>query len=593
MHFSEREIVEVALKEGSRSAIALRFLKPYTGQIAIATVALTLTASAMLSLGQGIRIIIDSGFASGEQDLLTNSLLFFGIVAFVLTVGTYIRFYFVSMIGEEITADLRRAVFDHLVWVRPNFFDVNSASEIQSRITTDTTLIQTVVGSSLSVAVRNILMLVGGVILLFITNFKLSVIVLACVPLVVFPVVFFGRKVRTLSYESQNKIADVGVHVGESFRNLKILQSFNHEKLDMHRFAEIVGISVAVSIKRIKYRAALTAAVMVLAFGAIAALIYIGGVDVLSGKISPGDLAAFIFYAFLVAGALGAVSEVWGELQRALGAAERLIDLLFVPQVESNAVVASRTSVNDADPQTLKLTNVTFGYETRPGEKALRDISFAVPAKSMVAIVGPSGAGKSTVFDLIQRFYEPDCGKIFWGGRDLSELCLSSVRSLFGYVPQDPGLFSGSIRDNVIYGHPLATIEEIKLALRNAHCDQFIAELPAGLETILGEGGAGLSGGQKQRLAIARAMIKSPACLLLDEATSSLDADSEDYIGESLKKYKSHISLLVIAHRLSTVRSADHIVVLDKGECVASGTHDELLEGSEIYRRFAKVQFIE
>tara|TARA_Y100001933_G_scaffold220007_2_gene229049 strand:- start:639 stop:2132 length:1494 start_codon:yes stop_codon:yes gene_type:complete len=497
------------------------------------------------------------------------------------------------MIGEEITADLRRAVFDHLVWVRPNFFDVNSASEIQSRITTDTTLIQTVVGSSLSVAVRNILMLVGGVILLFITNFKLSVIVLACVPLVVFPVVFFGRKVRTLSYESQNKIADVGVHVGESFRNLKILQSFNHEKLDMQRFAEIVGISVAVSIKRIKYRAALTAAVMVLAFGAIAALIYIGGVDVLSGKISPGDLAAFIFYAFLVAGALGAVSEVWGELQRALGAAERLIDLLFVPQVESKAVVASRTSVNDADPQTLKLTNVTFGYETRPGEKALRDISFAVPAKSMVAIVGPSGAGKSTVFDLIQRFYEPDCGKIFWGGRDLSELCLSSVRSLFGYVPQDPGLFSGSIRDNVIYGHPLATIEEIKLALRNAHCDQFIAELPAGLETILGEGGAGLSGGQKQRLAIARAMIKSPACLLLDEATSSLDADSEDYIGESLKKYKSHISLLVIAHRLSTVRSADHIVVLDKGECVASGTHDELLEGSEIYRRFAKVQFIE
>ena len=405
------------MKERSRSDIALRFLKPYSGQIAIATIALTLTASAMLSLGQGIRIIIDSGFASGEQDLLTNSLLFFGVVACVLTVGTYIRFYFVSKIGEEITADLRRAVFDHLVWVRPSFFDVNSASEIQSRITTDTTLIQTVVGSSLSVAVRNALMLVGGIILLFITNFKLSLIVLGCVPLVVFPVIFFGRKVRTLSNESQHKIADVGVHVGESFRNLKVLQSFNHEKVDIQRFSEKVGISVAVSIKRIKYRAALTAAVMVLAFGAIAALIYVGGVDVLSGKISPGDLVAFIFYAFLVAGALGVVSEVWGELQRALGAAERLIDLLFVPQVESKTVFASPISVKEVDPQTLRLTNVTFGYETRPGEKALRDISLTVPAKSMVAIVGPSGAGKSTVFDLIQRFYEPECGGIFWGER--------------------------------------------------------------------------------------------------------------------------------------------------------------------------------
>ena len=581
------------MKERSRSDIALRFLKPYSGQIAIATIALTLTASAMLSLGQGIRIIIDSGFASGEQDLLTNSLLFFGVVACVLTVGTYIRFYFVSKIGEEITADLRRAVFDHLVWVRPSFFDVNSASEIQSRITTDTTLIQTVVGSSLSVAVRNALMLVGGIILLFITNFKLSLIVLGCVPLVVFPVIFFGRKVRTLSNESQHKIADVGVHVGESFRNLKVLQSFNHEKVDIQRFSEKVGISVAVSIKRIKYRAALTAAVMVLAFGAIAALIYVGGVDVLSGKISPGDLVAFIFYAFLVAGALGVVSEVWGELQRALGAAERLIDLLFVPQVESKTVFASPISVKEVDPQTLRLTNVTFGYETRPGEKALRDISLTVPARSMVAIVGPSGAGKSTVFDLIQRFYEPECGGIFWGERNLSELCLSSVRGLFGYVPQDPGLFSGSIRDNVIYGHPLATVEEINLALRHSHCDQFIAQLPDGLDTILGEGGAGLSGGQKQRLAIARAMIKSPACLLLDEATSSLDADSEYFIGKSLEKYKSNISLLVIAHRLSTVRSADHIVVLDKGECVAKGTHDELLKGSEIYRRFAKVQFIE
>ena len=405
--------------------------------------------------------------------------------------------------------------------------------------------------------------------------------------------IFFGRKVRTLSNESQHKIADVGVHVGESFRNLKVLQSFNHEKVDIQRFSEKVGISVAVSIKRIKYRAALTAAVMVLAFGAIAALIYVGGVDVLSGKISPGDLVAFIFYAFLVAGALGVVSEVWGELQRALGAAERLIDLLFVPQVESKTVLTSPISVKEVGPQTLKLTNVTFGYETRSGEKALRDISLTVPAKSMVAIVGPSGAGKSTVFDLIQRFYEPECGGIFWGERNLSELCLSSVRGLFGYVPQDPGLFSGSIRDNVIYGHPLATVEEINLALRHSHCDQFIAQLPDGLETILGEGGAGLSGGQKQRLAIARAMIKSPACLLLDEATSSLDADSEHFIGKSLEKYKSNISLLVIAHRLSTVRSADHIVVLDKGECVASGTHDELLEGSEIYKRFAKVQFID
>ena len=555
------------MKERSRPDIALRFLKPYTGQIAIAAVALTLTASAMLSLGQGIRIIIDSGFASGEQDLLTNSLLFFGAVAFVLTVGTYIRFYFVSKIGEEITADLRRAVFDHLVWVRPSFFDVNSASEIQSRITTDTTLIQTVVGSSLSVAVRNILMLVGGIILLFITNFKLSVIVLACVPLVVFPVVFFGRKVRILSYESQHKIADVGVHVGESFRNLKVLQSFNHEKIDIQGFAEKVRVSVAVSIKRIKYRAALTAAVMVLAFGAIAALIYIGGVDVLSGKISPGDLAAFIFYAFLVAGALGAVSEVWGELQRALGAAERLIDLLFVPQVESKTIFASPISVKEVDPQTLRLANVTFGYETRSGEKALRDISLTVPAKSMVAIVGPSGAGKSTIFDLIQRFYEPECGKILWGERDLSELCLSSVRNIFGYVPQDPGLFSGSIRDNVIYGHPLATDEEIKLALRHSHCDQFIAQLPDGLETILGEGGAGLSGGQKHRLAIARAMINDPEIILADEPTGSLDMKTAKIIFNLLKDQKRSDRLIIFAtHNRFFGNKADCLLEISDGK---------------------------
>jgi ATP-binding cassette subfamily B protein len=567
---------------------AFSFLRPYLPQVVIASIALIVTASATLSLGQGIRLVIDSGFASGEVALLNQSLSLFVVFIVVLTAGTFIRFYFVSWVGERVSADIRLAVFNHLVHLHPGFFERNAPSEIQSRVTTDTTLLQTVIGSSVSIALRNILMFLGGMVLLVVTNAKLSLIVLASVPFVVLPVIFFGRRVRSLSRANQDRLADVGSHVSESFRHIKIVQAFNHQGADISEFGRVVERALAVALQRVWLRAVLVAVVMLLVFGAVATLLWVGGQDVLSGRASPGDLAAFIFYAFIVAGSVGAISEVWSDLQRAAGATERLVELLESPSEIKDGPVDALPPVQSLD---LTVESVGFRYPSRPDQRVLNDLSFQVQPGEMVALVGPSGAGKSTFFDLLQRFYDVDSGSISMGGIDTRELSLHALRNAFGFVPQTPSMFSGTVRDNLIYAQPSATDEQVNRALALANAKTFVDALPQGLQTMLGEDGVGLSGGQRQRLAIARALIAEPAFLLLDEATSALDAESEQSIRRSVEALKGEMTILVIAHRLSTVRQADRILVFEEGELIASGTHSELVEDSELYARFADIQF--
>ncbi len=566
---------------------AWRFLLPYRAQVIFASIALVLTATVTLSIGQGMRLLIDRGFGDGSASVLVESIGVFAVLVVLLTVGTFARFYFVSWVGERVSADIRRAVFSHLLHLHPGFFEANQPTELQSRITTDTTLLQTVIGSSVSIALRNALMFVGGLILLFVTNAKLSLLVIASVPFVVAPVILFGRSVRRLSRSSQDRLADVGSYAGEALRQIKIVQAFNHQDLDDRAFGERVELAFQVAIRRIRQRSYLVAVVMLLVLCAIATMLWVGGQDVLAGNISPGELAAFIFYAFIVAGSVGAISEVYSDLQRAAGATERLLELLAA----ENALPEPEHPETPAAPLTLAVEDVDFAYPTRSDQPVLSAVSFTVAPGEMVAIVGPSGAGKSTLLDLLQRFYDPTGGRITLGGADLRMLTLEALRQRLGFVPQDPVLFAGTLRDNLLYGAPGADDAALRRALQLAHASDFVAALPAGLETEIGEGGVGLSGGQRQRLAIARALLVDPEILLLDEATSALDASSEEHIRESLKEMQGSRTVVVIAHRLSTVRQADRILVLDQGRLVASGTHDTLVAENELYARFVRIQF--
>ncbi len=568
---------------------ALTFLAPYKLQVVVASLALIVTAGVTLSMGQGMRIVIDRGFSEGSSEMLAQSLMVFTGLVVLLTVGTFVRFYYVSWVGERVSADIRLAVFNHLIRLHPGFFEKNSPTEIQSRITTDTTLLQTVIGSSVSIALRNMLMFVGGLILLFVTNVKLSLIVLASVPLVVLPLIAFGRRVRSLSRTSQDRLATVGTQVGESLRQIKIVQAFNHETEDERLFAERVESAFSVSVRRVAQRAWLVGAVMLLVFGAIAVMLWVGGQDVLSGNTSAGELAAFIFYAFIVAGSVGAISEVYADLQRAAGATERLVELLRAPNelpVEQPATVLSVDA-----PCRLEVQDVKFAYPLRPDMPVLQGLSFVLEPGEMVALVGTSGAGKSTLFDLLQRFYDPSSGSIALDGHELTQVDLNSLRSRIGFVPQDPVLFAGTLRDNLAYADPQASELDLRRALQLSNAAEFVDALPQGLDTPLAEAGVGLSGGQRQRLAIARALVGSPKVLLLDEATSALDAQSESRIRESILGLKGSCSMLVIAHRLSTVREADRIMVLADGVIQGMGTHNELMADNELYAHFARIQF--
>jgi ATP-binding cassette subfamily B protein len=577
----------------SRNLGALRlllgYLRPYKLQVAGAGLALTVAAGSVLALGGGLRQLVDRGFTKGDAGLLDQAVLvLLGFVA-LMALATYGRFSLVSWLGERVVADIRRDVFSHVIALSPGFFETTRTAEIQSRLTTDTAIVQTVVGSSVSVALRNVLLFLGGTVLLFITSPKLTLLVFLVVPLVLVPILTFGRKVRTLSRASQDRVADVAVHIEESIAGIRTVQAFTHEEEDRTRFAARVEDAFDVAVRRIRARALLTAIVILLVFGAISIILWIGGHDVLAGRLSGGDLSAFVFYAALVAGSVGAISEVMGDLQRAAGASERLIELLQTP-LDITAPAAPIAMPSPAQGRVV-FDRVTFHYPSRPDRSALADLSFAVEPGEKLALVGPSGAGKTTIFQLLLRFYDPEQGTVALDGIELRQADPRALRARIGLVPQDPVIFAASASENIAYGRPGASAAEIRAAADAAHATEFIERLPDRFESFLGERGVRLSGGQRQRIAIARAILRDPALLLLDEATSALDAESERAVQEALDRLMATRTTLIIAHRLATTLAADRILVLDQGRIVAQGKHAELVRQGGLYARLAALQF--
>ncbi|MBB6523162.1 ABC transporter transmembrane domain-containing protein [Pseudoteredinibacter isoporae] len=570
------------------------FVTPYKKTLIAALFALLLTASASLAIGHAVRLLIDQGFVGGSLEELNQAIFFLVGIITVIAFGTFIRFYLVSWLGERVCADIRTKVFDHLLTLEPSFFETNRSGEIMSRLTTDTSLLENIIGSSLSMALRNSLTFVGGLLMLLLTNFKLSLIVLSAVPLLLGPLLIFGRRVRRLSRSSQDRIADMGSYAGEAIEHIKTVQSFGQENYERKAFSGEVEAAFNVARKRIKYRAMLIAAVILFVFGAISGMLWVGGYDVLQGKMSGGDLGAFVFYAVMVASAVATLSEVFGELQRAAGAAERLVELLNVSSklhIIENSDQKEKPNLLPEHARQLQFKNLNFSYPSRPDQKALNDFSLNIEAGQAVALVGPSGAGKSTVFELVQRFYDPDAGSIELSDVDLRTLSPEELRNHMALVPQQPALFTATVAHNIAYGKMDASEDEIIAAAKAAHAHDFIMQLPQAYQTPLGEKGAQLSGGQRQRVAIARAILKDPDILLLDEATSALDAESEFHVQAALNELMKNRTTLIIAHRLATITHADNIVVMDEGGIVAQGRHNELIESSPLYKRLAELQF--
>lgn len=564
------------------------YLLAYKGILLAASAALVFTAVVTLSMGYGVRFIIDEGFVAGSIEQLNNGALLIVGIALLMSIGTYTRFYLVSWLGERVSADLRQAVFDHMLSLHPNYFETNRSGEIVSRLTTDTTLLQTVIGSSASMALRSMLTLIGGLIMLFVTNLKLSGMVLACVPLVLIPILMYGRRVRTLSRQSQDSIADVGTYAGEIIQQIKTVQSYTQENNERGAFHNHVEEAFRIARMRIRQRALLIAVVIALIFSACAGMFWVGGTDVINGVMSAGELGAFIFYAVIVASAVATISEVIGELQRAAGAAERMFELLSVKSLIESPAQPQSAEQLDAD---LRIDRLTFRYPSRPEQPALTNLDLSIRAGQSLALVGPSGAGKSTVFELLQRFYDPDSGSVLLGGQDIRQLSPQDLRQQLAVVAQQPTLFSGDVMHNIRYGKPDASEAEVIAAAKSAHAHEFIQELPDGYHSFLGEQGVRLSGGQRQRVAIARAILKNPRILLLDEATSALDSESEYHVQQALETLMQGRTTVIIAHRLSTIVDADQIAVLEGGQLVALGKHEELLRSSELYSRLAELQF--
>ena len=565
-----------------------RFVRPYGWRIVVAVVALVTAASAMLAIGQGLRVAIDSGFLAGDPGALDGALAWLLLVVVVMAVATYVRFYFVSWLGERVTADLRRAVFDHILKMPPGWFEMTRTGEVISRLTSDTAMLDMVIGTSASLALRNLLLLAGGLVMLALTSLKLTLLVLVGVPLTVAPIVLSGRRARRLARASQDRLGDVGAYVDESLHEIRTMQAYVHETADRRGFGERVEAAFDAARDRFRQRAALVATVILLVFGAIGVILWVGGHDVLAGRMSAGQLSAFVFYSVLVASAVAAISEVIGNLQRAAGATERLFELLeAVPEI---AAPAHPVALPLPPRGEIAIDGVTFHYPSRPDAPALENLSLTVRSGERVALVGPSGAGKTTVFQLLLRFYDPQAGSVRIDGVDLRDADPADVRLRIALVPQDPVIFGASVLDNVRYGRPDAGEDEVRAACEAAYPTEFVERLPDGYASFLGERGVRLSGGQRQRLAIARAVLADRPILLLDEATSALDAESERMVQLALERLMANRTTLIIAHRLATVRHVDRIVVMDRGRAIASGPHDALVRDNPLYARLAELQ---
>jgi ATP-binding cassette subfamily B protein len=515
-------------------AALLRYVRPYWRAALGAAVALVVAAGTVLALGQGLRALVDKGFSAGDAGLLDTALLVLLAVILLLAAATYSRFYLVSWIGERVVADLRRAVFDHVVKLSPGFFEVTRTGEVLSRLTTDTTLLQMVIGSSASVALRNFLLFCGASVMLAVTSPKLTGLVFLFVPVVVAPIVIFGRRVRRLSREAQDRVADLSAYGDEALHGIRTMQAYTHEDEDRRRFGGVTENAFDVAVRRIGARALLTTIVIMLVFGAVGTILWIGGHDVIAGRITAGDLSAFVFYAIIVAGSVGAISEVVGDLQRAAGAAERLLELLDTAPLI--AAPADPVALPEPPRGAVRFEGVTFNYPSRPGVAALDGFDLAVEPGETVALVGPSGAGKTTVVQLLLRFYDPDTGTVRLDGVDLREADPLAVRARFALVAQEPVIFADNAWENIRYGRPGASDEEVRAAAAAAAATEFLDRLPDGFDSHLGERGVKLSGGQRQRIAIARAILRDPAVLLLDEATSALDAESERLVQAALER---------------------------------------------------------
>ena len=560
------------------------FIKPYKRIATIALIALIVTSLSFLLFGQGIKLFIDEGIYT----LQNNQLIIIAIVLITLVIGTFFRFYFVSWIGERVSNDVRLAVFNHLLTLHPHYFEINRSGEINARLTTDTTLLQSIFGFSISMALSSVLLFMGGLVMMLITNLKLALIVLVTVPIILLPMAIYGRRLRALSRKSQDTVADIGTYAGEIVQNIKVVQSFTREPEESIAFKNEVEKAFSAAKRRIMQSSLLIAAAMILVFTGLGAMIWFGAKDVTNGDISAGELASFVFYAIMVARSVAVISEIYGQLQRAAGATERLLELL---SEESQIQPPSLAMELPDGSLSLNFNNVSFSYPSRPQEKALDKINFKVGEGETVAIVGLSGSGKTTIFELIQRFYDPSNGSIEVGDLNIMSLDPVNLRTNIGVVPQQPTLFSADVSHNISYGDPHANAEQIKSAAKEAFALDFIEKLPDGFDSYLGEQGVRLSGGQRQRIAIARAILKDPSILLLDEATSALDANSEQKVQEALKRLMQGRTTLIIAHRLATIMHADRILLIDNGRLVAEGTHQNLLASSKLYKRLCELQF--
>jgi len=585
------------LKKGSLAAFRglLPFLKPYRNRFVIAGIALVVAAASTLAIPYAFKQMIDLGFGAnaGVRSAAHVNEVFLALfaVATVLALATAARFYSVSWLGERVTADIRNAVYSHVVQQSPEFFETTKTGEVLSRLTTDTTLIQSVVGTSISMALRNVLLFLGGLVMLFVTSPKLSSIIIGLLVLTVLPIVIFGRRVRKLSRDSQDRVADASAMAGEILNAMPTVQAFTHENLEAKRFGGSVEGAFSTAMRRIQARAFLTMLAIVLVFGTIVFVLWLGAHAVLEGTMTGGDLGQFILYASIVAGAIGALSEVMGEAQRAAGATERLLELLAVRSDIQNPAQPQALPPRAANGAALSLAEVSFCYPSRPDTLALDHVTLDIKPGETIAVVGPSGAGKTTLFQMLLRFYDPQSGAIRLDGTDIRLLDLHTLRGAIGIVPQDTVIFSADAMENIRYGRADATDQEVIQAARLAAAHEFIERLPHGYKSFLGERGVRLSGGQRQRIAIARALLKNPPLLLLDEATSALDAESERLVQGALEAAMVGRTTIIIAHRLATVQRADRIIVMEDGKIVETGTHQSLVALGGIYANLAALQF--